>query len=357
MDHMIDSRISTKSAPHDHVVMSVTVHRISVMREQSLTGGETYEMEMVPNGSETDAFLSSPDEEANTLAATRIQVTKNTLASFAQSPDVVICILSLAIVVMLSIFFYVPSTIFVYIVGVSFALPLFLFLDVFRMIQRKRFPARFSSRVRLLVSIFATMYTIICLVAHLFGQAYTNPRAPPAIPKHKDYNPRNQTYYIASNLYNSEAILPQYTKALLQFIQDVGPKNVFVSIYENNSKDQTPRMLRELDAEMQRYGVRRNIRTDVKNKEFQEKERIDRLAHIRNEAMAPMLRDAPSGLDHRTFSKVIFVNDVILDAGVSITYSESIHTLLNTADGNFDQVCGIDYYPIGFHDTYAFCLP
>ena len=60
--------------------------------------------------------------------------------------------------------------------------------------------------------------------------------------------PGNSTYYIASLLHNSEAIMPVYMSSLLTLTDELGHNNVFISIYENDSNDKTPVMLQRLDA-------------------------------------------------------------------------------------------------------------
>lgn len=49
--------------------------------------------------------------------------------------------------------------------------------------------------------------------------------------------------YLAMNLYQNEDVLPTFFQELPIIINRLGPRNVFVSIYENNSEDKTQELL------------------------------------------------------------------------------------------------------------------
>lgn len=54
---------------------------------------------------------------------------------------------------------------------------------------------------------------------------------------------RRITTFIAMNFYQNEEILPTFFQELPIIINQLGPENVFVSIYENNSDDKTQELL------------------------------------------------------------------------------------------------------------------
>jgi hypothetical protein len=60
--------------------------------------------------------------------------------------------------------------------------------------------------------------------------------------------------FVASNLYNSEAIIPSLMHQVLLLADALGPSNVEVSIYESNSRDQTKRLLEEARTQMSDRG-------------------------------------------------------------------------------------------------------
>lgn len=154
-------------------------------------------------------------------------------------------------------------------------------------------------------------------------------------------------YFIASNLFNSEHIFPAYSDALLRVVDEIGHDRIFVSIYENNSKDRTPQMLQELDAKLAERGVARRIRHDVLPDNFYDMYRIDRLSTLRNRALEP-LYDAQRGgmVNGHAFEKVVFLNDIFFTP-------ETVYKLLRTEHGQYDQVCAIDHIWIGVYDTWV----
>ena len=107
---------------------------------------------------------------------------------------------------------------------------------------------------------------------------------------------RQSIVSFAINLYNSEEIIPAQAMALLEAIAHLLQNNkVYVSIYENNSKDKTRALLSDLGAALQAIGVdglwmhSSNMLSD-----FQRQDRIVMLSEIRNLALAPLMPYASS---------------------------------------------------------------
>src|SRR5215469_11548159 len=66
--------------------------------------------------------------------------------------------------------------------------------------------------------------------------------------------------YIASLHWNNEAILrSHWNKAIIQLAKALGPENIFISIYESGSWDNSKGALIELDEELEKLGVPKNI--------------------------------------------------------------------------------------------------
>ncbi|KAF7731760.1 hypothetical protein EC973_008274 [Apophysomyces ossiformis] len=143
--------------------------------------------------------------------------------------------------------------------------------------------------------------------------------------------------FIAANLYNNEAILDKWMMELSQLIDWLGPKNTFVSIYENGSTDRTKEMLKEYRAYLAERHVRHEVIVDEKKKD--NGRRIPRLAEIRNRAMDPL----PNTRMH--FDKVLFLNDIIFE------FSDAFN-LLMTRGGDYDAVCAMDFFG-EFYDLFA----
>lgn len=133
--------------------------------------------------------------------------------------------------------------------------------------------------------------------------------------------------YIASMHFNNAHILENHwNKALLELTELFGPNNVFVSIYESGSWDDSKAVLMRLDAELERRGVPRRVEvSDKTHKDEIEREekgegwidtangkrelrRIPYLAKLRNKTLKDLLDLHKQGT---TFDKVLFLNDVI----------------------------------------------
>ncbi|KIO11254.1 glycosyltransferase family 69 protein [Pisolithus tinctorius Marx 270] len=119
---------------------------------------------------------------------------------------------------------------------------------------------------------------------------------------------REHKYYFAINLYNSFDIIPDLFATLFRVSAILGYHNVFVSIYENGSNDQTKALLRIFDSITKSVGLRVTIRTSTRTRgAFNH--RIEYLAEVRNQAFDPLheLRDA----NNEFFDTIIFMNDIL----------------------------------------------
>lgn len=115
-------------------------------------------------------------------------------------------------------------------------------------------------------------------------------------------------YFFAINLYNSFDVIPDLFAALFRVAAILGYHNVFVSIYENGSSDQTKALLRIFDALTRSVGMRIMIRTSMRTRgAFSH--RIEYLAEVRNSAFVPLheLRDS----EGEFFDSIIFMNDIL----------------------------------------------
>jgi alpha-1,3-mannosyltransferase len=124
----------------------------------------------------------------------------------------------------------------------------------------------------------------------------------------KEYPPSDHKYYFAINLYNSFDIIPDLFATLFRVAAVLGYQNVYVSIYENGSTDQTKALLRIFDALTRSVGMRVSIKRSLRTRgTFNH--RIEYLAEVRNAAFGPLhdLRDA----ENEYFETIIFMNDVL----------------------------------------------
>lgn len=120
--------------------------------------------------------------------------------------------------------------------------------------------------------------------------------------------PAEHKYFFAINLYNSFDVVPDLFATLFRVAAILGYHNVYVSIYENGSTDQTKALLRIFDALTKTVGMRITIRTSMRTRgAFNH--RIEYLAEVRNAAFVPLheLRDS----ENEYFDTIIFMNDVL----------------------------------------------
>ena len=139
--------------------------------------------------------------------------------------------------------------------------------------------------------------------------------------------PPNERVYIASIHWNNEAILrSDWVPAVVDLAKHLGPDNVFVSVQESGSWDDSKGALRVLDGLLQQAGIRRKIVLDDTTHKDEiskppaaagwirtprggvELRRIPYLSRLRNLVVEPLHELAEDG-EH--FDKVLFLNDVV----------------------------------------------
>ena len=132
--------------------------------------------------------------------------------------------------------------------------------------------------------------------------------------------------YIASIFWNSAYILhTSWKSAILDLAEELGPANVYISIYESGSWDESKQMLRQLQNVLITRGIRHCIVLDETSHEddiarppaaegwintsrgMTELRRIPYLSRLRNKTLEPLAELAANGT---TFDKVLFLNDV-----------------------------------------------
>ncbi|SPO25049.1 uncharacterized protein UTRI_01563_B [Ustilago trichophora] len=218
-------------------------------------------------------------------------------------------------------------------------------------------PARLESLARSAQYLFAVIW-FLAIVEWLFFQPIlpssmgsTGDEMVSFIHSSSSVNPATEQpmkVFIASNLYNSEEILPDYTTSLKRLISYLGPENVFVSIYESHSTDQTKPMLAQLHQDLAQMNVSRRILSDdrdIRKGKYISSvhDRIDFLAKVRNIAMQPLV-DSAYAADK--FTHVLWVNDLIF------TPQDALN-LLRTNNAHYDQACAMDFIGNGFYDTWV----
>ncbi|KAF2667523.1 hypothetical protein BT63DRAFT_294185 [Microthyrium microscopicum] len=175
--------------------------------------------------------------------------------------------------------------------------------------------------------------------------------------------PPGTRVYIASIHWNNEAILrSHWNDAVVELTRVLGPHNVFVSVYESGSWDNSKGALHELDQKLGDLKVPRNITLSETTHKDEisrspassgwintprgkpELRRIPYLSRLRNYTLYNLLALAAAG---KTFDKILFLNDVVFT-------TNDILTLLSTNSGSYAAACSLDFSkPPSYYDTFA----
>lgn len=223
--------------------------------------------------------------------------------------------------------------------------------------RRRSYPFRRlprSSAAKFIIFLFFLWDSIQCISLYLHQNAalQTSPRL------HND-----KRIYIAAQHYNSARLLREHwNEALYKLVQELGTENVFVSIYESGSYDETQQALRELEANLELLEVRKEVvLSELTHKEeiaAQSTEhgwidtpagehalrRIPFLASIRNKVLKPLEVLTAQG---EQFDTILFLNDIAFT-------TEDVLRLLDTNGGDYAAACSLDFskHPY-FYDTFA----
>jgi hypothetical protein len=138
---------------------------------------------------------------------------------------------------------------------------------------------------------------------------------------------QNQKFFIASTHWNNEIILKSHwNDAVVELAKHFGVENIYVSIYESGSWDNTKDALRLLNKTLGDLGVPRTVILDPTShadeiaktpgttgwietpRGKRELRRIPYLANLRNLSLKPLVDLEKQGLK---FDKILFLNDVI----------------------------------------------
>lgn len=194
----------------------------------------------------------------------------------------------------------------------------------------------FYSLKRLLLLLLTLI--IIHFIVYLYNTKYFIYFSTPQYIKE---NPE-QKYYICANLFNNENILEDWIAQMKHLISYIGASNVYVSIIENgDSTDLTAEYLDNFTDYLNEIAVPNKIVTT--NEIIKKgKERIVFLALLRNKALEYLYEIPDLNWNSTT---IIFFNDIIYN------YQDIIN-LISTNNGDYDAVCGMDYYE-SFYDTWV----
>ncbi|KAI9491020.1 cryptococcal mannosyltransferase 1-domain-containing protein [Zychaea mexicana] len=191
----------------------------------------------------------------------------------------------------------------------------------------------------LIVTLLALFLTAIGIQQHLMVATTTVTQQ-----QHKEeYRP---SIFIVAALRNSEPILDHWTTQVERLVAWAGPSRTFISVYENGSQDKTKELLGNWQVKLTDAGIQNKIVLDDANSVSSrmnttgKNRRITKLAEIRNLSLEPLHSQSAGHFD-----KILYLNDIIFDVQDAIR-------LLTTRDGDYDAVCGMDFYG-EFYDMFA----
>jgi hypothetical protein len=158
--------------------------------------------------------------------------------------------------------------------------------------------------------------------------------------------------FIGFNLFNSGVIMNDLLYQLLRLVAAIGANNVFISIYENGSEDDTKIFLSKLDMLLAVFGVPHRVLTDFSPKRRPSQNRIEYLAAARNRVLEPLLNASAN-----VYDKILFINDVYF------CDLDMLELLAQSFRNDADITCGFDYVDgafwkqpkkIAFYDSWVF---
>ena len=230
---------------------------------------------------------------------------------------------------------------------------------------------RRTPRARLLraLALLVSLVLLIDLLS-LLTTIYHIPPSPP--PKAS-----SERIFIASIHWNNENVIRSaWSAALLNLTETLGATNIYISILESGSWDDTKGALRALDSSLASLFVPRTIILDPtthaeeiarapspssipadqagwinitqpnpKNLHGAALRRIPYLSRLRNRALEPLhTQRSTQGI---TYDRILFLNDVAFS-------THDILTLLSTREGAYAAACALDFaHPPHYYDTFA----
>jgi alpha-1,3-mannosyltransferase len=178
---------------------------------------------------------------------------------------------------------------------------------------------------------------------HEYDSSFSSSDRDELSPARRGLSGQKHKYFFAINLYNSFDVIPDLFATLFRVAAILGYHNIYVSIYENGSTDQTKALLRIFDALAQTAGLRVEIRTSMRTRgAFNH--RIEYLAEVRNAALVPLheLRENKQ----EVFDSIVFMNDILP------CVDDLLELIWQSRTQNAGITCASDYM---FHDDIVRC--
>lgn len=169
---------------------------------------------------------------------------------------------------------------------------------------------------------------------------------PDHLPHHHRSAPNKIKYFFALDLYESAPLLPRLLGSVVETIRFLGPSNCALSIVEGRSKDGTYEILKTLQPELDRLPLLHYLSTNPSNPLANDGDRIEALATLRNQALAPMF--SRPDLYDPSDTTILFLNDIVLCP------SDLLELVHQRTIQKADMVCALDWISEGsfFYDVW-----
>ncbi|KAL8695040.1 MAG: hypothetical protein Q9218_000408 [Villophora microphyllina] len=235
--------------------------------------------------------------------------------------------------------------------------------------HRHRTSSHRSSSTRKLLfgfQCFTGILFALILTTALFWPSYTSP------PAHYDTlrkrilasklsgrgNLWNEKIFIAASIYDKGGHLVDgaWGNALLDLIDLLGNRNVFLSIYENDAGEQAEEALTKFKGRVpcpskivfERHVSLKTVPSVILPDGSERTKRIAYLAAVRNRALRPL--DEASTV---SYDKLLFLNDVVFNPveAVQLLFSTNV---IEGGKSSYLASCAVDFInPFKFYDTFA----
>lgn len=151
---------------------------------------------------------------------------------------------------------------------------------------------------------------------------------------------RSQKHFIAVLLHNSQHLFDDWYREFILFVELIGDSNysnIFVSIHDSGSVDNTAQLLLGLKDRLVNLGV---IMVDIETSleldpyqlsdGYQKLNRIEKLSYLRNRALRSLLKSDVK------YDNVVYVNDVFFCA------TDLLTLVISSTSNDADVTCSVD---------------
>lgn len=170
-------------------------------------------------------------------------------------------------------------------------------------------------------------------------------------------NARNEKIFIAASIYDKDGSLAggQWGENVLELIELLGPRNVYLSVYENDTGDESAVALKALEDKVlcnksmvyEEHLDPKVIRNVTLPDGTQRVKRIAYLAEVRNRALKPLYKSDVQ------FDKLLYLNDVYFNPidVLQLLFSTNVDEF---GVAQYRAACSVDFInPFKFYDTFA----